>query len=114
MSIKASLLKTKNTVMEVELFETKVNLRRLSAAELLDQEEAVQKASDEGDIRKASLLNIQLIIDCLVDKTGKKLPVDEVPTADELLMAHDNVALLDAIAKVKRHSIGTLEEAEKN
>ncbi|MBJ3277008.1 phage tail protein, partial [Salmonella enterica subsp. enterica serovar Derby] len=45
---------------------------------------------------------------------GEPIKDSDKPTAQELLAAHDNVELLDAIDKVKKHSIGKLETAEKN
>ncbi|MDC9604957.1 phage tail protein [Xenorhabdus griffiniae] len=113
-ALKAALLTPRPQIKAVELFGTRVNLRRLTAAELLDLEELAEKLSDAGNGREASRLNIQMVLDCLVDDKGKPIPAGDLPTAEELMTLHDNATLIDAIQTVKRHSIGTLEDAEKN
>lgn len=62
----------------------------------------------------ASELSVQIVIDSLVQPDGSPIKAKDKPTAKELLAAHDNVVLLDAIDKVKKHAIGKLETAEKN
>ncbi|WP_323859736.1 phage tail protein [Xenorhabdus szentirmaii] len=98
----------------MELFGTQINLRRMTALELLELEEKAEKLSDAGDGREASRLNIQMVLDCLVDDKGQSIPTDDLPTAEELMAIHDNATLIEAIQTVKRHAIGTLEDAEKN
>jgi hypothetical protein len=113
-SLKSALLTGSKTTVPVTLFGTTVYLRRMTAAELIEHEEALVKAQAEGDARKASECSVQIIVDCLVTPDGKEIDDQHKPTAAELLAAHDNVALLDAIAKVKQHAVGKLEDAEKN
>ncbi|WP_340619621.1 phage tail protein [Xenorhabdus siamensis] len=111
--LKAALLTPRPHVKEVELFGTKVNLRRMTASELMGLEEAVEKLHDEN-AREASRLNIQMVLDCLVNDKGKPLDKADLPTVDELMEIHDNATIIAAINIVKRHAIGTLEDAEKN
>ncbi|TPQ03832.1 hypothetical protein FJR63_23870, partial [Salmonella enterica] len=111
--LKTALLKTKSEPVETEIFGTKVYLRRLTAAELIDHEDALIEAQTEGNSRKASELSVQIVVDSLVTPDGEPIKDSDKPTAQELLAAHDTVELLDAIAKVKKHSIGKLETAEK-
>ncbi|PIJ58726.1 phage tail protein [Erwinia sp. OLMDLW33] len=113
-SLKSALLKSGNTATETTLFGAKVFLRRKSAGELIDYEEALDKAYVEGDVRKSSELSVQLIIDCLANPDGSAISPEYLPTAAELINAHDNPTLLEAIEKVKKHAIGKLEDAEKN
>ncbi|BET98094.1 phage tail protein [Xenorhabdus taiwanensis] len=113
-NLKAALLTPRPHIKAVELFGTKVNLRRMTAAELMNLEEAADKLSDEGNGREASRLNIQRLLDCLVDDKGQPIPAADLPTTDELMAIHDNATMIEAIQTVKRHSIGTLEDAEKN
>ncbi|MCC8381555.1 phage tail protein [Xenorhabdus sp. PB30.3] len=113
-ALKAALLTPRPQIKAVELFGTQINLRRMTALELLELEEKAEKLSKAGDGREASRLNIQMVLDCLVDDKGKPIPSDDLPTAEELMIVHDNAILIEAIQTVKRHSIGTLEEAEKN
>ncbi|MCT8349492.1 phage tail protein [Photorhabdus temperata] len=113
-SLKAALLTPRPHIKAVELFGTKVNLRRMTASELMDLEEKVEKLSTSGDGREASRLNVQIVLDCLVDDKGQPIPPSELPTAEELMETHDNATIIEAINIVKRHSIGTLEDAEKN
>ncbi|MDX7992572.1 phage tail protein [Xenorhabdus littoralis] len=112
-NLKAALLTPRPHIKAVELFGTKVNLRRMTAAELMDLEEAVYKLNDDQP-REASRLNIQIILDCLVDDKGKPINQDDLPTADELMEIHDNATIIAAINLVKRHAVGSLEDAEKN
>ncbi|WP_340618922.1 phage tail protein [Xenorhabdus entomophaga] len=113
-ALKAALLTPRPHVKEVELFGTQVNLRRMTAAELMNLEESVDKLSDTGSGREASRLNIQRVLDCLVDDKGKPIPAGDLPTVDELMDTHDSATLIEAIQTVKRHAVGTLEDAEKN
>nr|WP_280117353.1 hypothetical protein [Serratia marcescens] len=48
------------------------------------------------------------------DADGKRIPAGALPSVDDLLAAHDNPTLVEAIGAVKRHAVGSLEEAEKN
>ena len=86
----------------------------LTAAELIDHEDALIEAQTSGNARMASELSVQIVIDSLVQPDGSPIKAKDKPTAKELLAAHDNVVLLDAIDKVKKHAIGKLETAEKN
>jgi hypothetical protein len=113
-AFKSALLKPKNTVVTAEIFGTTVYLRRMTAGELIDHEELLRDSQIAEDARKASELSVQLIVDCLVQPDGGAIPVENKPTAAELLQVHDNVALLDAISTVKKHALGKLEDAEKN
>lgn len=113
-ALKSALLKPKTTAIATEILGAKVYLRRLTAAELIDHEDALTSAQVSGDGRRASELSIQIIVDSLVMPDGSPIKAKDKPTAADLLAAHDNVALLDAINKVKQHSIGKLEDAEKN
>ncbi|MES3498741.1 phage tail protein [Citrobacter portucalensis] len=113
-ALKNALLKTKSTPTETEILGTKVYLRRLTAAELIDHEDALIEAQTSGNVRLASELSVQIVIDSLVQPDGSPIKAKDKPTAKELLAAHDNVVLLDAIDKVKKHAIGKLETAEKN
>nr|DAY48447.1 MAG TPA: tail assembly chaperone protein [Caudoviricetes sp.] len=113
-ALKNALLKTKFMPTETEILGTKVYLRRLTAAELIDHEDALIEAQTSGNARMASELSVQIVIDSLVQPDGSPIKAKDKPTAKELLAAHDNVVLLDAIDKVKKHAIGKLETAEKN
>ena len=113
-ALKSALLKPQSTAIETEIFGTTVYLRRLTAAELIAHEDALVQAQSEGNARKASELSVQIIVDSLVQPDGSPIKGGNKPTAQELLDAHDNVTLLEAIDKVKKHSIGKLETAEKN
>ncbi|MGB2539517.1 phage tail protein [Hafnia paralvei] len=113
-ALKSALLKPKNTIVTTEIFGTTVFLRRMTAGELIDHEEALRDSQLAEDARKASELSVQLIVDCLVQPDGSPIEPQDKPTAADLLQAHDNVALLNAIAIVKKHALGKLEDAEKN
>ncbi|KGT86251.1 phage tail protein [Erwinia typographi] len=113
-ALKQALLKPRNTAIETELFGAKVYLRRRTAGELIDYEEALDKAQLEDDVRRSSEMSVQLIIDSLVNPDGSAILPEFLPTAAELIAAHDNPTLIDAIGKVKAHAIGRLDEAEKN
>ena len=113
-ALKSALLKPKSAIITAVIFGTTVYLRRMTAGQLIDHEEALRDSQIAEDARKASELSVQLIVDCLVQPDGSPIPAEEKPTAADLLQAHDNVALLDAIATVKKHALGKLEDAEKN
>lgn len=113
-ALKSALLKPKNTTLSAEIFGTTVYLRRMTAGQLIDHEEALRDAQIADDARKASELSVQLIVDCLVMPDGTEITAEEKPSAAELLQAHDNVALLEAIATVKKHALGKMDDAEKN
>ena len=56
---------------------------------------------------------MQLLLSCLMTPDGKRIPAGALPSVDDLLAAHDNPTLVEAIGTVKRHAVGSLEEAEK-
>ncbi|CDH34816.1 phage tail protein [Xenorhabdus bovienii] len=112
-ALKAALLTSRPHIKEVELFGTSVNLRRMTAAELIELEEKVDSLRQD-QAREASRLNIQMMLDCLVDDKGKPINPADLPTADELMAIHDNATIIAAINLVKRHAVGSLEDAEKN
>ncbi len=114
MGLKAALLRPTNTAIDCTIFGTPVHIRRLTAQELLDHDDAMTAARDANNPKQTALLSANLILSVLVDENGQALPAAELPTANELLAVHDNAALLDAITTVHRHSYGTLEEAKKN
>lgn len=113
-SLKTALLQPANTAVAHTLFGVAVHIRRLSVRELMNYDDGLGKARDENDQNAASLLGATLILSALVDEHGKALPAASLPTAEDLLSAHDNAALFEAIRAVQRHSYGTLEDAEKN
>ena len=73
----------------------------------------MKAAIDSGDMNKAAQLNVQLLLSCLMTPDGKRIPAGALPSVDDLLAAHDNPTLVEAIGTVKRHAVGSLEEAEK-
>lgn len=113
-ALKSALLKSVPTVVKTELFGAPVFIRRLTGDELISYEETMAEAAKSGVPREASEHLIQIVIDALVQPDGTAIPDEFKPTAAELLKAHENPELLEAVDKVKRHSIGTLEQAEKN
>lgn len=113
-ALKSALLKSVPTVVKAELFGSKVYIRRLTGDELISYEEKMTESAKAGIPREASEHLVQIVIDALVQPDGTAIPDEFKPTAAELLKAHENPELLEAVDKVKRHSIGTLEEAEKN
>lgn len=114
-ALRNTLLKSKSdTPEEVEILGGKVFIRRFKAAELYRQEEDIKAAIAENDSAKISLINVQMILSCLVTPDGKPIAPSDLPTAEELLEAHDNPTLLDAINKINSHSLGKLETATKN
>lgn len=58
-------------------------------------------------------MGVNLFLAALVNEDGSKPKASELPTADQLMAAHANADLLDAVTLVQRHSYGTLEEATK-
>lgn len=84
-SLKMSLLKPLNTAQQCELLGGRYFIRRLSALALLEQEEKATQAFEAGDMRQASLLNVQMLLDCLCDPDGQPIPPDALPTADVLM-----------------------------
>ncbi|HED3891094.1 phage tail protein [Morganella morganii] len=113
--LKASLLAAKPEIREVEILcGVKVNIRRMTANELITLEQEVADLNIDGKVREASLMNVDMLLNCIVDDGGKPVNKSLLPTADEMVNVHDNAILIDAINIVKRHSVGTLEEAKKN
>jgi len=113
-ALKSALLKPTNTAIETTLFGVQVFIRRLTASQLIEHEEQLDAAAKELDVRGSSLMSVQLILNCLVNPDGSPIKPEDLPTANELLEAHDNATLIDAIVTVKKHSLGKLEEAAKN
>ncbi|HFS5769950.1 TPA: phage tail protein [Providencia rettgeri] len=113
-NLKAAFLTPRVHVQKVQLLGVDVNIRRMTASELLTLEEEAAELNMEGKVTEASLKNVEMILSCVVSDDGKALSKDELPTAKELLDIHDNASLIEAISLVKRHSVGTLEEAKKN
>ncbi|MBH2563281.1 phage tail protein [Serratia marcescens] len=113
-ALKAALLKSDDYVIETQIFGAKAFIRRLKAAELQENEDGMKAAIDSGDMSKAAQLNVQLLLSCLMTPDGKRIPAGALPSVDDLLAAHDNPTLVEAIGAVKRHAVGSLEEAEKN
>lgn len=113
-ALKSALLKSVPTVVKTELFGAEVYIRRLTGDEMISYEEKMTESAKTGVPREASEHLIQIVIDALIQPDGTAIPDEFKPTAAELLKAHENPELLEAVDKVRRHSIGTLEEAEKN
>lgn len=113
-ALKAALLKSDEHVIEVPMFGTKTFIRRLKAAELQANEDGMKGAIESGDMNEAARLNVELLLSCFMTPDGKRISAASLPTVDELLAAHDNPTLVEAISTVKRHAVGTLEDAEKN
>ncbi|BEM76404.1 hypothetical protein SME38J_05070 [Serratia marcescens] len=113
-SLKSTLLQPMITAAQVTLFGASVHIRRLTARELMNYDEGLTRARNEGDPTLAARLGANLILSCLVNEAGEHFSDDELPTADELLTAHDNAALFEAIKIIQSHSYGTLDAAEKN
>lgn len=72
-ALKNALLKTKSTPTETEILGTKVFLRRLTAAELIDHEDALIEAQTSGNARLASELSVQIVIDSWFSLTARRL-----------------------------------------
>jgi hypothetical protein len=113
-TLKSLLLQPAKTAIKTEMFGTTVYIRRRTAGELIEYEEAMDEAQKTGSIRDVSEMSVQLIIDSLVNADGSAIPPEQLPTASELLDVHDNPTLMAAIERVKTHAIGKLEAAEKN
>lgn len=113
-NLKAAFMTARSHVQKVQLLGVDVNIRRMTASELLNLEEESAQLNLDGKMMEASLKNVGMILSCIVDDDGKPLSEKELPTAEELLDIHDNASLIEAITTVKRHSVGTLEEAKKN
>ncbi|XBS71157.1 phage tail protein [Acerihabitans sp. KWT182] len=110
--LKAALLQPIDTAIPFTLFGVAVNIRRLTAQELMNYNDAMAAATD--DSKATAQLGAGLILSVLVDENGQTIPAQELPTAGELLAVHDNATLLESLVAVLRHSNGTLEEAKKN
>lgn len=114
MSLKASLLKASPHVEEHPILGVTVFIRRLTIAELDEYEHDLQEAQKTGFSSDASKAGAKLILKAICDKDGQPLPSDELPTADELIQAHDTPTLLSAMSFVQKFSYGSVEEAQKN
>ncbi|AUU37814.1 TPA: phage tail protein [Proteus mirabilis] len=113
--LKASLLTAKPQIIEVDILcGVKVNIRRMTANELMNLELEVSELNQHGKLREASLRNVGMLLNCLVDDEGKPISKSLLPKPEELVNVHDNAILIEAINVVKQHSIGTLDEAKKN
>lgn len=113
-NLKTLLLQPSNTAVAHHLFGTQVYIRRLTVRELIQHDEALTQARDNDDQHAAALTGAKLILTALTTEDGRPIPADELPTAQELLDAHDNVTLFDAIRAIQKHSYGSIEDAEKN
>ncbi|NIH31926.1 phage tail protein [Hafnia paralvei] len=113
-NLKTALLTPSANILACQLFGANVSIRQLTLGELYDYEEKLKTLQDKNDAHATSLLGAQLVLSAIVDETGAAIPAEQLPTADELLRAHANTALLDASLLVQRHSYGTLEDAQKN
>ncbi|ELM3740224.1 phage tail protein [Yersinia ruckeri] len=113
-ALKAALLKSNNAPIETELFGATVFIRRLTGKELMDFDEVMAKAAATNDATLSTYTAIELILKVMVNDNGQPMDKKYLPTADELLEAHANPDLMAAVRKVQQHSLGTLEEAEKN
>ena len=110
-----SLINPLNTTVEKMLLGQKVYLRRLTSAELDDYNDKVEAGRhDKLPSRELSAMGVNLFLAALVNEDGSKPKASELPTAEQLMAAHANANLLEAVTFVQRHSYGTLEEATKN
>lgn len=110
-----SLINPLNTTVEKTLLGQKVYLRRLTSAELDDYNDKVDAARQaKVPSRELSAMGVNLFLAALVNEDGSKPKTSELPTAEQLMAAHANADLLEAVTLVQRHSYGTLEEATKN
>ena len=113
--LKASLLTAKPQIIEVDILcGVKVNIRRMTANELMNLELEVSELNQHRKLLEASLRNVGMLLNCLVDDEGKPISKSLLPKPEELVNVHDNAILIEAINVVKQHSIGTLDEAKKN
>ena len=109
------LINPLNTTVEKTLLGQKVYLRRLTSAELDDYNDKIEAGRQARlPSRELSAMGVNLFLAALVNEDGSKPKASELPTADQLMAAHSNADLLDAVTLVQRHSYGTLEEATKN
>ena len=99
-------MKSDDHVTEVPMFGTKTFIRRLKASELQDNEDGMKDAIEAGDMNKAARLNVELLLSCFMTPDGKRIPANALPSVDDLLAAHDNPTLVEAISTVKRHAVG--------
>jgi hypothetical protein len=113
-ALRAALLQPINTAIPVTLLGAAVHIRRLTAQELMDYDDAMGAARETNDQKATAQLGAGLILSVLVDEEGQVIPPAELPTAAELLAVHDNASLMESLTTVMRHSYGTLEEAKKN
>ncbi|WP_347254387.1 phage tail protein [Leminorella grimontii] len=113
-SLKEQLLTPGNTAESVHILGADVFIRRKTAQELIDYDRESALIRDKKDAEGQSVFSVNFILSALVDENGAQIPAEDLPTAAEVLAVHDNVALMDALVKVQKHSVGTLEEAEKN
>ena len=81
--LKASLLAAKPEIREVEILcGVKVNIRRMTANELITLEQEVADLNMDGKVREASLMNVDMLLNCIVDDGGKPVDKSLLPTAD--------------------------------
>lgn len=83
----------------------------MTANELMNLELEVSELN-QHKLREASLRNVGMLLNCLVDDEGKPINKSLLPKPEELVNVHDNAILIEAINVVKQHSIGTLDEAK--
>lgn len=114
MSLKSSLLKYTPHVESHVILGTTVFIRRLTIAEIDEYERELRQAQETGLSSDASKAGARLILKAICDEKGKPFPEKELPTADELIKAHDTPTLLDSMKFVQQFSYGTIEEAQKN
>ena len=114
MNLKNALLKPHAQVENLTLLGVEVNVRRLTVSELDDYDKAIKEAASDHDGMQASLAGAKLLLSALCDEAGNKLPENELPTAKELLSAHDTPAFINAMTTLQKYCYGSLEEAKKN
>ncbi|EGX5144512.1 phage tail protein [Salmonella enterica] len=113
-NLKSALLTPLLSVAECTLLGVPVHIRRLSALEISEYDEAIRSAREAGDMLEPARLSASFILRSLVDDQGKAIPQAQLPTTEELIAAQDNAALIKAVSTIQQHSYGTLEEAQKN
>ncbi|WP_407861203.1 phage tail protein [Escherichia coli] len=113
-NLKSALLSATRTVADCTLLGVRVHIRRMSALEAADYDDAIADARAANNALVPARLSARLILSVLVDENGNAIPPKSLPTVDELLAVHDNAALIEAVSVIQRHSYGTLEEAQKN
>jgi len=114
MKLKDKLLSPQIIVANVKILGVECSIKRLSAERIQKYNDAVNQAQKSENTEKLNQLSIELMLDALVDENGNAYSKDELPTYKELMSVHDSASLIDAVAKVQRHSVGTIEDAEKN